>query len=74
MCIVGGNCTLRTKDTFVPSVYVYTHFKLNVLVELVKIVKNVFFFSNTLPASLDHVEIVQLTSNKNYNLHFKSCP
>jgi len=42
--------------------------------DLVKIVENVFFFSNTLLASLDHVEIVQLTSIKNYNLHFKSCP
>ena len=32
-----------------------------------------FFFSNTLPASLDHVEIVQLTDNKYYNLYFESC-
>ena len=32
-----------------------------------------FFFSNTLPASLDHVEIVQLMCNKYYNLYFESC-
>ena len=59
----------RTHDTLI-------HFwKIGIVcaLELVKIVKNVFFFSNTLPASLDHVEIVQLTSIKNYNLHFKSC-